>query len=57
MITINQARDHGQRLLMPASAALAVREWKQNPSVIVTGGFVTDNNSTPVSAAGHRYRQ
>jgi hypothetical protein len=57
MITMTRVLEHGRRLPMSAYAVQAVREWKQIPSVVLTGGFIADYNSTTVSAPGHRYRQ
>ena len=57
MITIELVPTHPARLRAPMGAWAGVREQKQTPSVVITGGFKTDYNSTDVSAQGHRYRQ
>jgi hypothetical protein len=53
-MTLLVAAVHGARLHVGSVAATYARAWKQRPSVVIAGGFGTDN-STGVSAEERRH--
>ncbi len=52
-MTLPVAAVHGTRLHVGSVATAYARAWKQRPSVVIPGGFGTDN-STGVSAEERR---
>jgi hypothetical protein len=53
-MTLPVAAVHGTRLHVGSVATAYARAWKQRPSVVIAGGFGTDN-STGVSAEERRH--
>jgi hypothetical protein len=53
-MTLPVAAVHGARLRVASVAPAYARAWKQRPSVVIAGGFGTDN-STGVSAEERRH--
>jgi hypothetical protein len=53
-MTLPVAADHGTRLRAEVVVPMYERAWKQRSSVVILGGFGTDN-STGVSAEERRH--
>jgi len=54
LMTTSVATGRGTRLHVESAVPTYARAWKQRPSVVIRGGFGTDN-STGVSAEERRH--